>query len=56
MIWVMIIGGILTAFAYAWHYAVLGKAISEKEKTEGRDLTYEINPFTGPTNENKKSK
>lgn len=30
-----------------WYYAALGKRISAEEKKAGRDLTNEINPFTG---------
>lgn len=37
----------LAALAWIWYYATLGKSISEAEKKAGRDLTYEINPFTG---------
>ncbi|MEM4992126.1 hypothetical protein WKH56_06260 [Priestia sp. SB1] len=43
----LIVGGILTGGAYMWYYATLGKKITEEEKAAGRDLTYEINPFTG---------
>ena len=45
--WVIIGGGLLPALAWIWYYATLGKSISEAEKKAGRDLTYEINPFTG---------
>ncbi|WP_313641467.1 hypothetical protein MHH52_08745 [Paenibacillus sp. FSL K6-0276] len=31
----------------AWYYAALGKRISAEEKKAGKDLTDEINPFTG---------
>lgn len=30
-----------------WYYAALGKRIKHEEEKAGRDLTYEINPFTG---------
>ncbi|MEK4878438.1 MULTISPECIES: hypothetical protein [Paenibacillus] len=30
-----------------WYYAALGKRISAEEKKAERDLTNEINPFTG---------
>ncbi|WP_445491015.1 hypothetical protein [Niallia sp. 03133] len=52
------IGGLLAFGAWILYYVSLGKIISEEEKEAGRDLTYEINPFTGSakdsTNYNKK--
>jgi hypothetical protein len=30
-----------------WYYAALGKRISTEEKKAGKDLSDEINPFTG---------
>jgi hypothetical protein len=30
-----------------WYNAAIGKRITYEEKKVGRDLTYEINPFTG---------
>lgn len=30
-----------------WYYAALGKRISAEEKKAGKDLSDEINPFTG---------
>lgn len=38
---------IVSAVAGVLYYAGIGKRISEEEKKAGRDLTYEINPFTG---------
>lgn len=38
---------LLTVLPMAWYYAALGKRISAEEKKAGRDLTNEINPFTG---------
>ncbi|MEW4369219.1 hypothetical protein [Paenibacillus kandeliae] len=35
------------ALPQMWYYAALGKRMSEEEKKAGRDLTYELNPFTG---------
>ncbi|WP_199738091.1 hypothetical protein [Falsibacillus albus] len=45
--WIILGGGLLSAAAWIWYYASLGKSISAEEKAAGRDLTYEINPFTG---------
>ncbi len=54
----MTAGGILAFGAWIWYYASLGKRISSEEKEDGRDLTYEINPFTGSAKDtsNKKGK
>ncbi|PGK51395.1 hypothetical protein CN918_26760 [Priestia megaterium] len=52
--WVIIGGSILAVAAWVWYYASLGKSISEAEKKAGRDLTYEINPFTGKQEKNTK--
>ncbi|MEK3805982.1 hypothetical protein MHB63_05150 [Bacillus sp. FSL H8-0547] len=41
------IGGLLSAVAFTWYYAALGKRISNEENEEGKDLTYQLNPFTG---------
>ncbi|CAJ1315591.1 hypothetical protein PO903_13995 [Paenibacillus sp. PK4536] len=30
-----------------WYHIAIGKRIAHEEKKAGRDLTYEINPFTG---------
>jgi len=30
-----------------WYYAALGKRIHQEETEAGRDLSYEMNPFTG---------
>ncbi|MEH7351343.1 hypothetical protein [Gottfriedia acidiceleris] len=55
--WISTIGGILALGAWIWYYASLGKRIHHEEKEAGRDLSYEINPFTGSskatTNEKK---
>lgn len=45
--WITTIGGLLSVVAWIWYYASLGKRISKEEKEAGRDLTFEINPFTG---------
>ncbi|MCA0993811.1 hypothetical protein [Pseudalkalibacillus hwajinpoensis] len=45
--WIMTGGGLLSLIAWGWYYASLGKRISKEEEKAGRDLTYEINPFTG---------
>ncbi|MGG2027553.1 hypothetical protein AB1282_17795 [Gottfriedia sp. S16(2024)] len=45
--WITTIGGILALGAWIWYYASLGKRIHQEEKEAGRDLSYEINPFTG---------
>ncbi|MGF9891669.1 hypothetical protein ABEX78_23705 [Priestia megaterium] len=44
---VLLVGGVLAFGASTWYYAALGKRITDEEKEAGRDLTYEINPFTG---------
>ncbi|WP_153463461.1 hypothetical protein [Sediminibacillus terrae] len=54
--WVTTIGGLLSLGAWAWYYAALGKSVSQEEKEAGRDLTYEINPFTGSAKPYKKEK
>ncbi|WP_335872720.1 hypothetical protein [Bacillus sp. 2205SS5-2] len=54
--WVTAIGGILSFGAFIWYYASLGKRISIEEKEAERDLTYEINPFTGSSKVQKKGK
>ncbi|MET3193364.1 hypothetical protein [Bacillus sp. OAE603] len=41
------IGGVIGFGALIWYYAALGKRIHQEEKDAGRDLSYEINPFTG---------
>lgn len=40
---------ILSIVANVWYYAAIGKKVAEEEKKAGRDLTYEINPYTGST-------
>lgn len=45
--WISTIGGILALGAWIWYYTSLGKRIHQEEKEAGRDLSYEINPFTG---------
>ena len=45
--WVQFIGGILAFGAIVWYYASIGRMITAEEKKAGRDLTYEMNPFTG---------
>jgi len=30
-----------------WYYSSLGKRINQEEKEAGKNLSYEINPFTG---------
>ncbi|OEH93742.1 hypothetical protein [Bacillus solimangrovi] len=55
--WITMFVGLLTVGSWIWYYASLGKRISSEEKEANRDLTYEINPFTGSskhTNGNKK--
>lgn len=43
-----VIGFILVVVGpMVWYYAALGKRISAEEKKAGRDLSDEINPFTG---------
>jgi hypothetical protein len=45
----LLVIGVIIAFVgpLAWSFAAVGKRISAEEKKEGRDLTNEINPFTG---------
>jgi hypothetical protein len=50
-----LVGGLLACGAWIWYYASLGKSISEEEKEAGRDLTYEINPFTGSAKPSERS-
>ena len=50
---VLIIGGVLAFGASIWYYAALGKRITDEEKEARRDLTYEINPFTGSAKDTK---
>lgn len=38
---------IVAAAPLVWYQAALGKRISEEERKAGRDLTGEINPWTG---------
>lgn len=45
--WIITAGGILAFGAWIWYYASLGRRISAEEKEARRDLTYEINAFTG---------
>ena len=45
--WFEAIGGILAFCAFVIYYASLGRMITAEEKIAGRDLTYEIHPFTG---------
>lgn len=45
--WVTGIGGLLALGSWCWYYASLGKRISIEEKEKNKDLTYELNPFTG---------
>ncbi|MEH7402892.1 hypothetical protein V7148_18120 [Gottfriedia acidiceleris] len=45
--WISTIGGILALGAWIWYYSSLGKRINQEEKEAGKDLSYEINPFTG---------
>lgn len=53
-VWVPIVGGIIAFGAAIWYYASIGKAVHEEEKEAGKDLTYEINPFTGSAKSKKK--
>ncbi|WP_341285345.1 hypothetical protein [Priestia megaterium] len=50
---VLLIGGVLAFVASTWYYASSGKRITDEEKAAGRDLTYEINPFTGSAKDTK---
>lgn len=52
--WVTAIVGLLSFGAWILYYTSLGKRISHEEKEAGRDLSYEINPFTGSSKKNKK--
>ncbi|WP_338780558.1 hypothetical protein [Metabacillus sp. FJAT-52054] len=45
--WISAIGGILVLGLWVWYYSSLGKSVYQEEKEAGKDLTYEINPFTG---------
>lgn len=45
--WITTVGGLLSLIAWGWYYASLGKRIAKEEEKAGRDLTYEMNPFTG---------
>ncbi|WNS45816.1 hypothetical protein [Paenibacillus sp. MMS20-IR301] len=38
---------VLAGAPLVWYYAALGKRITAEEKKAGRDLSSEINPFTG---------
>ncbi|WP_167555266.1 hypothetical protein [Gottfriedia acidiceleris] len=49
-------GGILVFGSLIWYYASLGKRIHKEEKEAGRDLSYEINPFTGSAKSNSNEK
>lgn len=53
--WITTIGGLLSFGAWIWYYASLGERISKEEKEAGKDLTYEMNPFTGSTGNLKKN-
>ncbi|MGM7700679.1 hypothetical protein ACSVDE_03075 [Pseudalkalibacillus sp. Hm43] len=46
-VWVPVVGGIIALGAGIWYYAAIGKAVHEEEQAAGKDLTYEMNPFTG---------
>lgn len=52
--WVTAIVGLLSFGAWILYYTSLGKWISHEEKEAGRDLSNEINPFTGSSKKNKK--
>ncbi|AZB42075.1 hypothetical protein CEF21_07105 [Bacillus sp. FJAT-42376] len=45
--WISVIGGLLVFGSWVWYYTSLGKRVHQEEKEAGKDLTYEINPFTG---------
>jgi len=50
---VLLVGGVLAFAASTWYYSALGKRITDEEKEVGRNLTYEINPFTGSAKDSK---
>ncbi|MCD7034186.1 hypothetical protein LRR81_08065 [Metabacillus sp. GX 13764] len=45
--WAVIICMILAGGAWIWYYVALGYRIAREEREAGRDLTHEINPFSG---------
>ncbi|MCM3740840.1 hypothetical protein M3210_11205 [Oceanobacillus luteolus] len=50
---------LVAAIPFIWYFIALSKNISKTEKEHGRDMTYEINPFTGmkmPSSEDEKKK
>ncbi|MFC0188637.1 hypothetical protein ACFFJY_10090 [Fictibacillus aquaticus] len=51
--WIIFGGGVLSLIGWVWYYAALGKRISAEEKKAGRDLTYEMNPYTGSAKDSK---
>lgn len=50
---------LLVALPFMLYFFAISKNIAKTEKDYDRDMTYELNPFTGmkmPTNEGKKKK
>ncbi|MDO6658724.1 hypothetical protein [Anaerobacillus sp. 1_MG-2023] len=54
--WIKLIGGLLSFGAFTLYYVSLGKRVSKEEKEAGKDLTFEINPFTGTSKDTTKKK
>ena len=50
---------LIVAVPFVWYFVALSKNVSKTEKDHDRDMSYEINPFTGlkmPPNDSKKDK
>lgn len=57
--WIPRIILLLVAIPFVWYFVALSKNVSKTEKEHGRDMTYEINPFTGmkmPSGEKERGK
>ncbi|WP_156856149.1 hypothetical protein [Oceanobacillus sp. AG] len=50
---------LIVAVPFVWYFVALSKNVSKTEKEHDRDMSYEINPFTGlkmPSSDSKKDK
>jgi len=50
---------LIVAVPFVWYFVALSKNVSKTEKEHDRDMSYEINPFTGlkmPSSDSRKDK
>ncbi|MFC7370603.1 hypothetical protein ACFQPF_02810 [Fictibacillus iocasae] len=54
--WIVLVAALLSILSSIWYYTSLGRRISVEEKNAGRDLSCEMNPYTGSGSKNEMDK